>query len=134
MAKIKMWTDGGCKPNPGTGAWAVLLESEDGRKKQTSGRIEEITTNNRAELLAVIHGLQALRHGPHEVTLYTDSEQVRLAVVGMRKPRKNLDLLQRIAELVAMHIVTVQRIAGHAGEANNERCDELAGLAIEGAR
>lgn len=131
MAHIEIWTDGGCRPNPGTGAWACILES-GGHRKELSGRLPAPSTNNRAELQAVIEAFQALRHGPHDVTLHTDSEIVRLAIVGMRKPRKNTDLLRRVSELVALHRVTVHRIAGHAGEANNERCDQLAGAAIGG--
>ena len=131
MAEIEIWTDGGCSPNPGTGAWAYMLKSGE-RSKTASGRMAGIVTNNRAELQAVIEALQALRNGPHTVTLYTDSEQVRLAIVGMRKPKKNLDQLRRIRELCQMHTITVHRIAGHAGIANNERCDQLATAAIGG--
>ena len=126
MATIEVWTDGGCWPNPGRGAYAYILRASDGREKQRSGIIEGMSTNNRAELTAVVEALQALRNGPHDVKLFTDSEQVRLAVVGMRKPKKNLDLIVRIGQLVAMHRVTVERVAGHAGVELNERCDALA--------
>lgn len=125
MANIEMWTDGSCKVNPGgPGGWAVILES-DGRRKELSGRLSE-TTNNRAELLAVINGLRALKGGPHDVTLHTDSQYVIYAVRGMKKPKINHDLLAELAGLVAQHRVTPTLVPGHAGIANNERCDLLA--------
>lgn len=130
MGKIYLWTDGGCSPNPGRGGWAYLIESaKSGKTTQASGHLPS-STNNRAELTAVIRGLQRLRHGPHDVTLYTDSEYVRLAVEGMRKPKTNYDLLQRVQELCGLHHVRVLHISAHTGVSKNELCDQLASAAV----
>lgn len=98
-----------------------------------SGRLPN-STNNRAELTAVINGLQTLRNGPHEVVIYTDSEYVRRAVEGMRKATTNHDLLQRIRELCGLHEVRVMRISGHSGIEKNELCDRMAAEAIVNGR
>ncbi|MGC8846271.1 MAG: RNase H family protein, partial [Candidatus Hydrogenedens sp.] len=45
---VKIYTDGGCIPNPGKGAWAVILTYGDKEKILTG--YEEDTTNNRMEL------------------------------------------------------------------------------------
>ena len=39
---------------------------------------------------------------------------------------KNLDLWQKLDELVSLHEVEFDWIKGHAGHKENERCDELA--------
>lgn len=124
-----MWTDGSCEPNPGVGGWAVILIAGENKKK-LSGRLPE-STSSRSELTAVIEGLNALRGGPHDVTLYTDSEYVRRAVEGMKKPKMNFDLLQQVVDLCAIHNVRVCHVSAHAGVACNEECDLLANKARE---
>ena len=55
---VEIYTDGACRGNPGPGGWAALLRFNDA-EKIISGA-EEKTTNNRMELMAAIHGLEAL--------------------------------------------------------------------------
>lgn len=71
---VEIWTDGGCKPNPGPGGWAALLCAR-GREREISGG-ETATTNNRMELTAAAEALEALKR-PCLVTLHTDSEYLR---------------------------------------------------------
>ena len=33
---VEIWTDGGCKPNPGPGGWAAILRFS-GRERELSG-------------------------------------------------------------------------------------------------
>ena len=99
---------------------------------------EAETTNNRMELLAAIHALEALSR-PSAVTLITDSAYVKNGVTGWihgwkrngwktsnRKPVKNADLWQRLDEAQSRHSVTWEWVKGHAGHPENERADELA--------
>ncbi|MFT9216212.1 MAG: RNase H family protein, partial [Acetobacter malorum] len=44
---VEVWTDGGCRPNPGPGGWGVLLRFKDVERELSGG--EEATTNNRME-------------------------------------------------------------------------------------
>ena len=69
MSNVDLWTDGGCEPNPGRGAWAVILISGPHRKELTGGEAQ--TTSNRMELMAVIAGLAALVGGPHSVVIHS---------------------------------------------------------------
>ena len=71
MKKITIYTDGACSGNPGPGGWGAILEY-NGHIKELSGG-EEMTTNNRMELMAAIVGLEALNR-PCEVKLYSDSK------------------------------------------------------------
>lgn len=52
---VEIWTDGGCKPNPGPGGWGVLLRCK-GKERELSGG-ETATTNNRMELTAAAEAL-----------------------------------------------------------------------------
>ena len=105
---------------------------------------EADTTNNRMELSAVIHGLRALKQ-PCDVKIVTDSRYVMNAFVegwfknweknGWRtadkKPVKNQDLWQELADELHKHHVEWKWVKGHAGHDDNERVDVAARKAAE---
>ncbi len=146
---VRLFTDGSCIGNPGPGGWGFILRHPaSGRSKEGCGG-EHHTTNNRMEILAVIRGLEALK-GPSKVELFSDSEYVVKAIDGWmnkwkrfgwkrcataKTPVKNADLWRRLDELLQLHEVTAHWVRGHAGHAENERCDRLAeGAAARVAR
>ena len=132
-----MFSDGACSGNPGPGGYGVILRYA-GKEKELSGG-EEMTTNNRMELLGVIVGLSALKE-PCRVVLTTDSKYVvdsitkrwvygwksRGWVKSDKKPALNVDLWERLLPLLERHKVTFCWVKGHAGHPENERCDALA--------
>ncbi|MBE7212358.1 MAG: ribonuclease HI, partial [Gluconacetobacter diazotrophicus] len=133
---VEVWTDGGCKPNPGPGGWAVLLRFR-GTERELSGG-EADTTNNRMELTAAAEALEALTR-PCRVVLHTDSEYLRNGVTRwhtgwVRKnwrnasgdPVKNMDLWRRILDAAKRHEVDWRWVRGHSGHVENERVDRLA--------
>lgn len=133
---IEIWTDGGCKPNPGPGGWAAVLKFK-GHERALSGA-EVATTNNRMELTAAAEALEALTR-PCVIRLYTDSEYLRNGITrwhtgwvrkGWRNaagdPVANYDLWQRVLAAAARHKVEWLWVRGHAGDAMNERVDALA--------
>ncbi len=136
---VTIYTDGACDPNPGIGGWAAILtHPQTGKRTEISGAAAD-STNNRMELIAVIEALQRLKN-PCRVTLITDSEYVKNAftagwLVGWqakgwktaaRKPVKNQDLWMQLIELEKLHDIEWQWVRGHAFNALNNRCDELA--------
>lgn len=136
---IYVYTDGGCDPNPGVGGWgAVLLYN--GHRKELSGGADH-TTNNRMELTAAIEALDSLKRSC-DVHLYTDSQYLQRGVTewlanwkrkGWRSSAgkvKNVDLWQRLDDLLQRHDVTWEWVRGHNGVLENERCDELAAAEI----
>ncbi len=138
---IVIYTDGGCRPNPGPGGWGVLLIASE-RTKELSGG-EPDTTNNRMELTAAIEALEAL-HEPCEATLHTDSEYLKKGITSWmekwrkngwqtasRKPVKNQDLWRRLYDATQRHQITWKWVKGHAGNEYNERVDQLATVARE---
>ena len=43
-----------------------------------------------------------------------------------KKPALNVELWDRLLELLSEHDVTIEWVKGHAGHPENERCDKLA--------
>ncbi len=146
MAELKsviIYTDGACIGNPGPGGYgAVLLFN--GERKELSGGFRR-TTNNRMELLAAVLALEALKE-PCAVTLYSDSQYLvdnytKGYAHGWRKrgwkrsnkePALNADLWERVLQQGERHRVRFQWVKGHAGNTENERCDELSLIAATG--
>jgi ribonuclease HI len=139
--KVEIYTDGGCRGNPGPGGWAATLRRGT-HEKEISGAVAE-TTNNRMELMAVIEALRTLKR-PVAARLYTDSQYVRLGITewlkswkarGWRtaggKPVKNQDLWEQLDAVVAGHQIEWHWVPGHAGVPGNERVDALANAAID---
>ena len=138
---VWLYTDGACSGKPGPGGWAYILKHPaSGRVIDASGA-EAHTTNNRMELLSVIEGLASLKRGC-KVELVTDSQYVAKGIAewmpkwkaqgwrrkekGQFKPVVNLDLWQRVDELLGRHKVGVTVVLGHNGHPENEACDRMA--------
>ena len=74
MKTVEVFTDGGCRGNPGPGGWGAVLRF-GGHERELRGS-EESTTNNRMELLAAICALEAMTEAC-AVVLTTDSTYVK---------------------------------------------------------
>jgi len=133
---VEIWTDGGCKPNPGPGGWAAILRFGQA-ERELSGH-DPATTNNRMELTAAAAALEALTK-PCRVVLNTDSEYLRNGITRwhtgwVRKnwrtasgdPVANMDLWRRILDAAKQHDIDWRWVRGHAGDPMNERADMLA--------
>ncbi|MGX5735533.1 ribonuclease HI [Bosea thiooxidans] len=133
---VEVWTDGACSGNPGPGGWGAIL-TYNGVEKELSGG-EQLTTNNRMELMAAIAALEALKR-PCTVALHTDSQYLRQGITGWihgwkkngwktadRKPVKNAELWQRLDAALGRHKIEWKWVRGHAGDEMNERADALA--------
>ena len=142
MEKVVIYTDGACSGNPGPGGWGTILIYKN-VKKEISGYMEN-TTNNIMEITAVIEGLKLLKY-ECEVEIYSDSAYVVNAfnnhwIEGWRKknwinsskePVKNKELWQELYNLTKQHNVKFIKVKGHSDNEYNNRCDELARLAIK---
>lgn len=135
--EFEIYTDGACFPNPGKGGWAFLSRCGIG----ASGH-EEVSTNQRMEMLAVIRALKTF-DGQGKIKIVTDS---RFVIDGSTKwmpnwkkndwrkkskgPIKNLELWMELDALLARNEVRFQWVKGHSGDPMNERADAMAGDAI----
>ncbi|MBW4035738.1 MAG: ribonuclease HI [Proteobacteria bacterium] len=138
---VEIWTDGGCKPNPGAGGWAAVLRFGDHERELSGG--EPATTNNRMELTAAAAALESLKRSC-KVRLHTDSEYLRNGITRWHSgwvrrnwrnakgdPVANYELWQRVLAAAKPHSIEWLWVRGHAGDAMNERVDVLATKARE---
>lgn len=137
MKKVEIFTDGACSGNPGPGGYGAILKYGDKVKEISGG--EKETTNNRMELTGVIKSLELLKEKV-SVTIYSDSKYIIDAIEKgwvykwksnnwMRNKKDkalNVDLWEQLLALLEKHDVEFVWVKGHAGHAENERCDELA--------
>jgi ribonuclease HI len=145
LNEVQIYTDGACKGNPGPGGWGAWLKSGATEKELFGGELN--TTNNRMELQAVIEGLAALKR-PCKVTLYLDSQYVRMGITewirgwkakgwrtSTKQPVKNVELWQQLDKLVAEggHQIEWRWVKGHSGDPGNERADALANKGVDKA-
>lgn len=140
--KVIIYTDGACKGNPGKGGWGVFIINEDTIKKELFG-YEELTTNNRMELLAAIKALDYFKK-PMEIKLFTDSNYLKQGITiwingwkqnnwlnKQKKNVKNIDLWKKLDYLNNIHQVSWIWVKAHVGNPGNERADLLANKAID---
>lgn len=135
--EVTIYTDGACSGNPGAGGWGAVLIGA-GKQKEISG-FDPLTTNNQMELTAVIKSLELLKVSCN-VKLYSDSAYVVNAInqnwlfnwknnnwLGAdKKPVKNIELWQKLDNLLNKHSVEFIKVKGHADNELNNRCDKLA--------
>lgn len=135
--EVTIYTDGACSGNPGAGGWGAVLIGA-GKQKEISG-FDPLTTNNQMELTAVIKALELLKVSCN-VKLYSDSAYVVNAInqnwlfnwknnnwLGAdKKPVKNIELWQKLDNLLNKHSVEFIKVKGHADNELNNRCDKLA--------
>lgn len=157
MQHIKIYTDGGCQPNPGRGGvGAVLLYKDfvgygwEDVAMEVCKYFPDKTTNQRMELTAAITGLMSLpghviTHWV-KITLYTDSEYV---ANGMNtwitywrrcgwKNKRNNDVVNKdlwvILDMVVDNLpvpVEFKWVRSHNNHKLNDRSDQLATMAIK---
>lgn len=150
--EIVVFTDGSSRGNPGRGGYGVVAIYPNAHGEmyvdELGGR-EELTTNNRMELLAVIEGIKNFIGYYSDAELrdimfnfYVDSKYVLQGATswihgwkrngwrtaGGKEDVKNRDLWEEFDTLVSKHGIQSKwnLIEGHAGVFGNERCDVIA--------
>lgn len=132
-----IYTDGACMGNPGPGGFAAIVTVGDETLRICGGSAD--TTNNRMELMAVIHGLRLLTKCSYSVVIYSDSRYITNAFqqnwVGSWRTNgwersngelKNKDLWICLADMAAKHDCQWKWVKGHNGDKMNELADKLA--------
>lgn len=144
MRVVEIWADGGCRGNgsdEAIGGYGIVLKCDDNYREVSEAFPN--TTNNQMELAAVIKGLSILKE-PSIVHMHSDSNYVVSAFnqgwiekwesngwrTANRTPVKNPELWAKLIALTKIHKVDFIKVKGHAGNKNNERCDELANNAM----
>ena len=138
---VNLYTDGACKGNPGPGGWGVVI-IKNGKPVDEIYGGELNTTNNRMELLAVIHGLNNIAEA-ETVRVNTDSMYVKNGITSWinkwvengwktaaKKDVANKDLWIELQSIVETRDVKWNWVRGHSGDAGNERADLLANKGV----
>jgi ribonuclease HI len=138
--ELIIYTDGASRGNPGPGGYGAILQY--GKKEKEISAGYRLTTNNRMELMAVIAALKVLTKEGLSITVFSDSQYVVKAVTegwlknwiatNFKGGKKNKDLWLEYAALASKHNMKFKWVRGHADNAYNNRCDELATMAADG--
>jgi ribonuclease HI len=129
--KVRLFTDGGARGNPGPAASAYVLEAEDGTVLDANGEAIGVATNNVAEYRALLAGLaRAAELGLHEVEVVSDSELLVKQMRGEYKVknaalRELWDDAQRLARRLGRVEYTAVR------REHNELADRLVNDALD---
>jgi len=129
--KVRLFTDGGARGNPGPAASAYVLEAEDGTVLDANGEAIGVATNNVAEYRALLAGLaRAAELGLHEVEVVSDSELLVKQMRGEYKV-KNAALreLWNDAQRLARRLGRVEYTA--VRREHNELADRLVNDALD---
>ncbi len=137
---LQIYTDGSSRGNPGPGGYGAVLIFGESKKELSAGY--RLTTNNRMELMAVIVALESLTKKNIPVSIYTDSQYVVNSVekkwlnnwikTDFKGGKKNKDLWLHYHAIAKDFMIRFHWVKGHANNAMNNRCDELATAAADG--
>ena len=139
--KVKIFTDGACRGNPGPGGWGALLKYGNVEKK-IKGYSKQ-TTNNIMELTAAVESLKRLKR-TCDIIITTDSNYVKNGITSWIKKWKksnwktssknsvkNKELWIELYNESIKHNIEWRWVKGHSGHPENEIADLLANQAID---
>ena len=138
---IKVYTDGSCLGNPGTGGWAFQVFNEGTIINHFGYQLD--TTNNQMELTAAIKALEFLQK-ESEIILFTDSTYVRNGITSwivnwkknnwknsQKKEVKNKVLWEKLDFLNSRKNIIWKWVKAHDINEHNNKVDLLARKAAE---
>jgi ribonuclease HI len=131
--KVRLFTDGGARGNPGPAAYGYVLEAEDGTVLAAHGKHIGSATNNVAEYSGLVAGLRkALELQLPEVEVVSDSELMVKQMRGeYRVKNEALRALFAEAGRLARELGNVEY--RHVRRAHNEEADRLVNEALDAA-
>ena len=133
---IKIYTDGSCIGNPGSGGWAAIILN--GNKQDIISGRKKNTTNNQMELMAAIKALVFFSK-KQKIRIYTDSNYVKEGITNWikiweknnwktanKKKVKNVELWIKLNTLSNFHDIEWKWVKAHSGDPMNNMVDKLA--------
>jgi ribonuclease HI len=129
--RLSVYSDGAARGNPGpSGAGAVLFD-EGGAVVERLGRYLGQNTNNYAEYMGLILGLERARElGATEVSVYADS-QLMIRQLGGSYKVKAENLKPLYAEALALLRSFARFELHHVPREENAEADEMSNRAID---
>ena len=131
--RVRLFTDGGARGNPGPAAAAFVLEREDGTVLDARGDAIGVQTNNVAEYTALVNGLRrAAELGATEVEVVSDSELMVKQMRGEYRV-KNRDLQELFLDASRAARAVGDVTYTHVRREHNELADRLVNEALDAA-
>ena len=129
--KVRLFTDGGARGNPGPAAFGFVLEAENGDLLASEGEAIGVATNNVAEYRGLIAGLErAIANEVRELEVVSDSELMVKQMRGeYRVKNEGLQELHAHARALAGHFDTIEY--RHVRRAENELADKLVNQVLD---
>jgi ribonuclease HI len=121
------YTDGSCdnlSPYGEGGSAYILIYKDSIIKEAKKGFVG--TTNNRMEMLAIISAVKSTPKNA-DLVVFTDSQYCITSFTNVKKPKKNLDLIN-LYHHCASHLKSIEFrwVKGHNGDEYNELVDSMA--------
>ena len=125
MTFATMNTDGGARGNPGQAAIGIILKDEKGEKIKAKGHYLGIGTNNEAEYMALLMGLElALELDIQKLECRLDSELVVKQLNGAYKVKMpKLRALYDRVKLLSQKFANIQYV--HVHREQNSEADKI---------
>jgi len=133
---IKIYTDGSCLGNPGSGGWAAIIINDE--KKTKIKGCKKNTTNNQMELMAPIKALKRITKGS-KVQIFTDSKYVKSGITewihnwkkngwktANKKKVKNIELWTELDLLSNKFEIKWSWVKAHSSDKLNNEVDLIA--------
>lgn len=129
--KVRVFTDGGSRGNPGPGAAAYVLVGADGGIIAGRGDYLGQVTNNVAEYSALIAALEGAKEiGASVIEVFSDSELMVKQINGQWRV-KNPQLAELYSESIALLADFSSWSVSHIGREKNTQADALANRAMD---
>lgn len=132
-AIMKLYTDGACRGNPGSGGAGAVLIDTNGNTVAMFKKYLGLCTNNEAEYGALILGLEeALKRKYRRLYIFMDSELLVKQINGAYQVKNNRlkALMQDVRKMLSF--LDEYKIE-HIGRNLNQAADRLANEAIDEA-
>jgi ribonuclease HI len=128
---IHVWTDGACSGNPGPAGLGVVIVGDGPGQREISEYLGPNSTNNIAELTAILRGLEAIADRKRPVIVYSDSAYSIGLLSQNWKAKKNVELVAELRAVCRQFTdLRFEKVLAHSGIPLNERVDQLAVSAI----
>jgi ribonuclease HI len=134
ISEIRLYTDGGCRGNPGPGAIGIIILDDQNTELHQHAECIGDCTNNRAEYKALIKGLNlSAQHTRKKVCCFLDSEIVVKQMTGVYR-LKNDTLRGLFLEVKEAEQMFDEVIYQHVPRTNQyiKKADRLVNEAFEG--
>ena len=144
----KIYTDGGCEPNPGKAGSGIAVYRDEIIDELWYGLFNSYGTNNTAELNALHYAMRIADHESKQgksIAIFCDSKYSIQCITqwaagwqkkGWKKPSGEIKNLELIKQMFALYSaikskVQILHVNGHVGVEGNELADRMSIIAID---